>query len=275
MLVMPVVATVRSSRRAAGSARAASPWLAVESAPAHWLGTTHLLDLDDPRLRLRVQSLVQHHPGARAAAVALLGYVRALPFDLAPRYGLRSARRILDTQRAAWYEKSTLLIAMLRVAGIPARMRIVTVPGDILRGLVQTHRPFFHPLVELWVDNRWVRTDIHIYDPAMLAAARRALMARGWTRGFGIHRNGQVQSDLRDDAYVALALDHAGGMPLFDHGVYNDVSEFLAHYREQSATRWAHDLGHFRLLRGRLRRAYADLRLHHGKVQTRAQTGTV
>lgn len=275
MLPMQVAASARRSRRAIGPGKAASPWLAVESAPAHWLGTTHLLDLDDTRLRLRVHSLVQHHHGARSAAMALLAFVRAIPFELAPRYGLRSARRVLDAHRAAWFEKSTLLIAMLRVAGIPARMRVVSVPGDILRGLVQTHRPFFHPLVELWVDSRWVRTDTHIYDPPMLAAARRALMAHGWSRGFGIHRNGQVQCDLREDAYVALALDHAGGMPLFDHGVYNDVSEFLAHYREQSAARWAHDLGHFRLLRGRLRRAYAALRTPPGKTEARSQTGTV
>lgn len=236
-----------------------SPWLAVDSDPACWLGPTPMLNTGDTRLRLRVQSVVQLHASVSDQVRAIHTFVRAIPFGLGRRYGARTARDVLDRKEGAWHEKTTLFLAMLRAAGVPARLRVLSLPGDVLRGLVQTAQPFFLPLAEVWLDGRWMRTDTHIYDLPLLALARRELKSAGWVRGYGLNHHGATHWKLDGDAFAALAPDHSGGMPIGDLGVYHDVSAFLAGTREREPGTWALRLTQYRLLRPRLREGVARL----------------
>ena len=73
----------------------------------------------------------------------------------------------LASREATSYSAS----AMLRLAGLPARVRWVTLAGDILRGIPGSMREVDRPLVEVWLQDQWLRTDTFIYDAACMAAA--------------------------------------------------------------------------------------------------------
>lgn len=238
---------------------------ALDAAAERWLGSSPLMDLGDSRLRLKVQSLVQLRHAPRERAIAIYGFVKTLPFEIPVRFGVKTARQVLDERSGGWYAKTTLLVAMMRVAGIAARLRPVDVDAAVLRGLTTGHHPLLLPLAEMHLDGRWVRTDTHIFDPRTMSAARTALAEARWVRGFGVHRDGVPLWNGRDDAFAALSLDgHRSGMPLEDYGVYDDIAQFVAETRAERPTYWTMRMAHYRFSRLRLRRGFAKLRATHG-----------
>jgi transglutaminase-like putative cysteine protease len=133
---------------------------------------------------------------------------------------------VLDAKTGDAFGKSTLMVAMLRLVNIPARMRFVQLHGDVARGLAQGLQTITHPVVECWVDDRWLKTDTHIYDIHYLAAAREKLNAAGWTVGYGIHRNAHSVWDGRDNVFAGFSPDRPDGQPLRELGVFDDPRRF-------------------------------------------------
>ena len=195
--------------------------------PHLWLAATPLLDLEDPKLRLRVRALTQLCRNERETALAVYGYVKRLP--LARRFKMRphTARQVFDAGRGDAPEKATLLVAMLRIAGLPARIRFVTLAGEILRGIAPGIREASRPIVEVWLNERWLRTDTYIFDPACMAAARQRLRDRGWEWGYGIHVNGHMVWNANEDAFLGGVPTECDLMVVRDLGVYDDQSRFL------------------------------------------------
>ena len=137
-----------------------------------------------------------------------------------------SARHVLDKRGGHSYGKSTLFVALLRASDIPARMRFVQINGKLLRGLAQGVSAVDHPLVEVWLRGRWVRTDLHVYDSSYLVGAVSRLRESRWRSGFGVHLQGHRTWNAISDSFVSFAPDQTGGTPLEDWGVYNDPAEF-------------------------------------------------
>ena len=194
--------------------------------PQRWLGSSPLLDLGDPKLRLKVRSLVQLCQTDREKALAVYGYVKRLP--LARRVKLRplTAREVYDAGRGDAPDKATLLVAMLRIARIPARLRIVGISGEILRGVAPGLKEGYRPIAEVYLQERWLRTDTFIYDAACMAAARQRLKDLGWEWGYGIHVNGHMLWDGHEDAFLGGVPTECDLMVSCDHGVYNDAGHF-------------------------------------------------
>lgn len=244
-----------------------SPPTALDAGPEQWRAPSRLMDLEDARLRFKVQSLVQLRASDHSRAQAIYGFVKALPFVMPLRYGVKTSRQVLHDGAGGWYAKSTLFVAMLRSAGLAARVRFLALSGDILRGFINTSQPFLLPVVEVWLEGRWVRTDTHIHDPGTMALARQELRQRGWMRGFGVHSQGGTLWDGRGDVFAAMALDqHHSGMPLQDFGVYNDIAEFLGEMRQREPRRWALWMSRYRLNRLRLRSGLAALVKAHKRA---------
>src|SRR6478735_11653358 len=103
--------------------------------PQLWLGSTPLLDLEDPKLRLRVQSLTQLCSTEHERAMAIYGFVKRMPFAKPFKMRLHTAREVVEAQRGDAPDKATVFVALLRLAGVPARIRYITLRGEILRGL--------------------------------------------------------------------------------------------------------------------------------------------
>lgn len=213
--------------------------------PRHWRGPSPLFDLDHPRLRLRVQALTQLHPGEREQALALYGVVKRMPMTRSVKIGDRKAPEVLAAGRGDPADKATLLVAMLRVAGLAARIRVLSLRGEILRGLVTGVPYAMRPVVEVWLQGRWLCTDTHIFDPAYMAAARHRLRDSGWEWGYGIHVAGEMVWDGYQSAYAAGAPTPDNAMLMADLGVYQDPLDFFSssafrdqHSRLGRAMRW-------------------------------------
>ena len=186
------------------------PTTDVSDQPDDWLHSTPLLDLSATKIRLKARSLTQLASGERAQAMAIYAFVKSLPYAKHVKVAYPTARDVLQARCGDGDDKVTLLIALLRSAGIPARIRYMEMKGEMLRGLVPMTRPpdAARPLAEIWL-GRWARTDTFIYDASYVSAARRQLRARGWAYGWGLHLDGDMLWNGKDDAFL-------GGAPIED-----------------------------------------------------------
>lgn len=232
--------------RAEGVAPAAKPPAGSDiDAPHAWLGSTALLDLEDPRLRMRANSLTQFSLNDHAKALAVYAFVKRLPFHRPFKLGPRTAREVLDSGRGDGPDKATLMIALLRLAGVPARIRIVRLDGKVLRGLVADLRWICWPFVEVWLDGRWIRTDTYIFDAPYMAAARHALRKSGQDFGFGVYVNTQPLWTAREHAALSPLPVDADPMVLEDMGPFHDPDHYMGshgfralHWRLARFMRW-------------------------------------
>jgi hypothetical protein len=204
-----------------GGSHAAPP-----DAPEHFLGSSALLDLKDAKLRLRAHSLTQLCKSDREKAMAVHNYVKKLPFERGFKLRLRTARAVMDAGRGDASDKAALLVALLRSARIPARLRYVEIRNGIMRGLAPSSANAFRPVAEVWLAGRWLRTDSYIYDSAYMAAARQRLKDRDWECGYGIHRNGQSVWNGSDDAFIGGFPTEQDPLVVRTFGVYDDPLQF-------------------------------------------------
>lgn len=227
-----------------------------------WLVATPLIDLEDPKLRLRVRSLTQLCRTEREKALAIYGFVKRL--RLSTRYSLRprTARQVHDAGRGGAGDKATLLVAMLRIAGIPARIRYFTVSGEILRGIAGHLCEAGRPLVEIRLQDQWLRTDTYIFDAECMAAARHRLKERGWEWGYGIHVGGAMAWNGSESAYLGGVPIECDLMVLREVGLVRDELDYRARTRPGLAVRVVRLL-HWGLLAPMANRAWRSLR-HQG-----------
>ena len=234
--------------------------------PRRWMGDTPMLNLGDDKLRLRVQTVVQFSRSDVERLRSICRYVASIPFDVPPLGRMKVTRTTLARRKpVGWYSKAALFQAMLRIAGFPARIRMIRVASEMYRGLAQPGGAFVLPVVEVWTRQRWVVTDNYVYDPPYLAAAREAVQQRGWRSGYGVYLDGQTDWDGMNDALVMIVPDHSGGlMPSQFLGVYDDPLGFSQEVRRQSWLRWAIMLARNRVMSIRIHREIRRLRSEAG-----------
>jgi transglutaminase-like putative cysteine protease len=245
-----------------------SPAVAQDD-PARWLGRTALLDLEDPKLRLRVHSLTQFCQDDRQKAVALYRFVKRMPIAKRFKFGLSTARRVMDAGCGDASEKATLLVAMLRIAGVPARLRLVTMRGSIMRGVLSTVRQADRPVLEVWIAGAWQQTDTYIHDTETMAAARQRLKDQGWEWGYGIHVEGHMLWDGYESAYAGGLPDPRNPMVVREVGLFHDPLHHL-HSRafRRRHTPWLRLL-HWNLVAPMMDKAWRELRegtVHPGRA---------
>ncbi|MDP3759537.1 MAG: transglutaminase-like domain-containing protein [Ramlibacter sp.] len=203
--------------------------------PGRWLGNAELLDLEDPKLRLRAHALTQLCKTEREKALALYGFVKRIPFSRPFKLRMRTAREVMDAGRGDADDKAAVLIALLRAADIPARLRYIELRGEILRGLTSSVTSAARPLAEIWLGGRWLRTDTYIFDAAYMAAARQRIKDQDWEWGYGIHRNGNTIWSGAGDAFLGGMPTGEDPMVLDDLGCFNDPLELITSAAWQSA----------------------------------------
>ena len=210
------------------SGRTKSHTGAERDAPGRWLASTPLLDLEDPRLAIRATSLTQLASSDRAKALAIYGFVKRMPYRRPFKMSHRRAREVLDSGWGDGPDKATLMVALLRRVGIPARLRMVRMDGGIMRGLVDRLDSISWPFVEVWLDGRWLRTDTYIFDAAYMAAARQALRTSGQRYGFGVYVDSQPLWTGLDHASLSPLPPEADPMVLEDMGTFHDHHHYMA-----------------------------------------------
>jgi hypothetical protein len=228
--------------------------------PDRWLGSTELLDLEDPKLRLRAHALTQLCKTEREKALAVYGFVKRIPFAKPLKLHLRTARQVIDAGRGDANDKATVLVALMRAADIPARLRYIEVRGEILRGLTSSVASAGRPLAEIWLNDCWMRTDTYIFDAVYMAAARQRLKEHGWEWGYGIHRNGNAIWSAAGDAFLGGVATEKDAMVVSDLGVYSDPLELVCSQVWRASYRRIARAVHWNVLAPMMDRVVRELR---------------
>lgn len=224
---------------------------------ALFLQPTDLIDSEHPSVQAVVKRIANDSPDPRTRAVAIHDYVRdEIAFGFPPDFYATRASRTLELGVGYCNTKSTLFVALLRAAGVPARIHFVDLDTGLLAGIVDPGTAYVdHSYTEVYLNGRWIDVDSYIVDRPLAEEARRRLLAEGRMFGYGFHRDGTFTWDGSSDAFGQFVAGKPGEgsgsasprpFTSRDYGVHSDV---LALHRDQSST-WNRRGVLLRLLRG-------------------------
>ena len=193
--------------------------------PSPFIDSTH------PVIQQKAMELTATLSNDQAKAIAIHDFVRdAIQFGFpAPFYEMK-ASDVLVARVGFCTPKTTLFIALLRAAGIPARQRFVDISVEILHGLVNPGTPFLdHSYAEVFVHDRWIRVDSYIVDPFLYRTAQDQLAKEGRIIGYGVHRDGSMEWDGVHDSFVQFVNNGTfTQLTTRDYGSYQDIGDFYA-----------------------------------------------
>ncbi len=194
-----------------------------------WLRGTRQLDVMAPKLRTKTLSLTQLLHTEREKAVALHDFVKSLPFGCVADYADMTAESVLKLGYGDCFTKGMLLVAMLRCAEVPARLRFASLPVHFLRGIIEPEEStIMHAMAEVLIENRWIVTDSYVPDQLLFAAASKKLKEENRTMGYGIHIAGAQFWDGIKDASAQCVVSDVGSLPTVDWGEAHDPETFYA-----------------------------------------------
>lgn len=199
----------------------------VNDDPAVWTESTQLIDLHDPKLRLKAHSITQLARSDREKILAIYSAVKRIPFAKPVKLKLRTAHEVLRARRADAEDKATLFVGLLRAAGFAARLCYVELHGDVLRGLTTAIASAGRPVVQVWFEDQWRSTDTYIFDANYVAAARTRLRSLKWDWGYGLHRRGHTLWNGLEDAFLTGHADVGGTISMGILGWFHDPYDFL------------------------------------------------
>ncbi|SHF43513.1 Transglutaminase-like superfamily protein [Litoreibacter ascidiaceicola] len=125
--------------------------------------------------------------------------------------------------------KATLLLALCKTVGIPARIHFSLISKDIQRGFFTgiaywlMPREISHSWIEVEIDGIWRRIDTFINDLPLFTAAKAEVKRRGWSVGYSIAlKDGDASADfnLEHEAFQQMAA------VTDDHGTWDDPSTY-------------------------------------------------
>jgi hypothetical protein len=198
-------------------------------AKLRWLRGTRQLDVMAPQLRNKTVSLTQSLNTEREKVVALHNFVQSLPFGCVADYSEFTADSVLKHGSGDCFTKGLLFVAMLRCAGIPARLRFASLPVHFLRGIVEPEEAsIMHAMTEMLIERHWIVTDTYVPDPLLFAAASKKLSAENRALGYGIHIAGTQIFHAIKDASAQCVVGDPSSLPIVDWGVSHDPETFYA-----------------------------------------------
>ncbi len=196
---------------------------------ARWSQPTQQLDIETSKLRILSQRLTQLHASERQRAIAIHDYVQRMPFGCVADFRNLAASDVIGIGHGDCHTKGILFVALLRAAGLAARLRFVTLPTRFLNGLIDTgSATMTHAIGEVYIANQWLQVDTYVVDTEFGNAARAKLRAQGLQLGYGVHLQGDTHWDATDDARGQCTPADPDSLPVVDWGVDDDVQSFYA-----------------------------------------------
>lgn len=229
LLACVAVLVTVSTCSCAGPRLAAGPMIDEAAAPTAFLAATDVIDAGHPEVVRVAREVTGGATSDREKAVRLHDHVRdEVLFGFQSRFYAVRASEVLEAGVGYCNTKSTLFVALLRAAGVPARQRFVDIDAGILRGITSPPGSMVdHSFTEVWLDGRWVATDSYIVDPGLMSVARAKLEAEGRSLGYGAHVRGTNEWDGATDAFSQFVDPE--NTSTRDFGVHSDV---MAFYRD-------------------------------------------
>jgi len=156
-------------------------------------------------------------------AIAIHDFVRdEIKFGFSRNFWNETASNVLTNKIGFCNNKSTLFVAMLRAAKIPARIRVFALSKDVLKNILDPGTKYVdHSIVEVFLNDKWIQVDSHIVDTKLSESAQKKL-PREIKLGYGIRQNSCRVWDGKSDCFSQLDK-------LFikeDFGIFNDIGEF-------------------------------------------------
>lgn len=202
---------------------------ASERSRSRWLRASGQLDIQSTKLRTRMMAITQLLPTSQEKAVAIHDFVKSLPFGCVADYSELKASDVLRQAMGDCFTKGLLMVALLRCAGIPARLRFVSLPVHFLRGIIDPgESTIMHAMAEVYLDDRWLVTDSYVPDAAFQLSAQALLMKENRSLGYGIHLHGDVYWGGKREASAQCHETDPSSLPTVDWGVADDPMAFYA-----------------------------------------------
>ena len=149
-----------------------------------YLSATELCDCDNIEVKNRAQELTKDAATPKEAAMSIFNFVRDQILFGFNRYDAK-ASETLKGEIGFCITKSTLQVALLRAAGIPARYHQVVLSNESLKGLVPDSiyrkkipkKIGYHSCCECYLDGKWVVCEA-LFDKALYnAACKKGIMS--------------------------------------------------------------------------------------------------
>ncbi|GIX54449.1 transglutaminase-like domain-containing protein [Sphaerotilus sulfidivorans] len=163
----------------------------MPDAPSHLLRCTPLLDFRHPDIEHLISDRGWPALALRERIGAIYDFVRnEIPFGYNEADDL-PASRVLADGLGQCNTKGTLMMALLRAAGVPCRFHGFTIDKALQKGAVTglayrlAPREIIHSWVEVWFEGRWVCLEGFILDADYLHSLQRRFPEARRFRGFG------------------------------------------------------------------------------------------
>ena len=162
-------------------------------------------------------------------ATLIHDFIKAMPFGCVAGFDHVPAVSVLKSGHGDCHTKGTLFVALLRCAGVPARLRFVTLTGAFLHGIIDVGKNnITHAVGEVYLQERWVQTDTYVTDSILEAQAVTLLDQQNISLGYGIHRQGNRFWTGLQHAHGQYTDVDPGSLPSHDWGVANDPEQFYS-----------------------------------------------
>lgn len=191
-----------------------------------------LADFENNVVQLTAIRLTQGLETPRQNLERLFHYVRdEIMFGFPPEGDFVKASETITRGYGQCNTKATLLLALCKACGIPARIHFSLIKKDIQKGFFVglaywlMPREISHSWIEVEIDGHWQRIDTFINDIALYKASKDELQRRGWQTGLSLaltHGEASPELNLDDEKFQQMAAVTK------DHGVWDDPAEFYA-----------------------------------------------
>jgi transglutaminase-like putative cysteine protease len=193
------------------------------------LEPTKYIDSTNSELASQVNKTIAGAKDEVEKAVLIHDFVRdAVSFGWAGAFYDQKASEVLESKIGYCNTKSTLFVALLRAAGIPAKQHFVNINAKILEGILNPGTEYVdHSYTEVYLRGSWFKVDSYIVDAKLANAARRRLQKENRLIGYGVHRNGVSNWDGTSNAFSQFLNDGSyKNLSTRDFGVYEDIDAF-------------------------------------------------
>lgn len=166
-------------------------------------------NLTIPSVQEIVAQLSAVSTSKKELAIALHDYVRDnINFGFTPYFDYASVEKTLFLKTEHCNPQARLMVALFREAGFEARFQPVTITNAVLREAVEMPRRLSHVFTEVKMNNKWVRLDSYIADPALRERATAKLKSKSKELGYGLHVSATGIWDGESDSFSQIAGSH-------------------------------------------------------------------
>jgi transglutaminase-like putative cysteine protease len=197
----------------------------IELQNAQWLMPTRYIDCDHHAIKTLSLKLSEGLNSDQQKSIRIFQYVRdEIYFGFTSAFYAQKASDVLQSKIGYCNTKATLLIALLRAAGIPARQIFVSIDSNILDGIVDTGTSALdHSYTEVFLEGNWLATDAYVVDTRLAKSAKARLRRERKSFGYGMHVNGTSDWNAALPSFSQY-IDDARVSPRF--GQFTDVDDF-------------------------------------------------